>query len=62
MNMQAMLDEIRGELDREHGQEPGWSGPITDAYLRGYGTHPRWAEVGEAAVYRDAHDNHGWYT
>jgi hypothetical protein len=59
--LQAVVDQIRGELDREHGQEPGWSGPITSAYLRGYCTPPRAAEHREREAYQEAHCQHGWY-
>lgn len=57
--MQEIIDELRGELDRKHSQEPGWSGPITAAYMRGYGRHPRHAEFVEAATYREATENMG---
>jgi len=54
------LDELRGELDKEHGFEPGWSGPITDTYLRGYGKHPNAKKHAEVDSYREGL-NHGWY-
>lgn len=62
MDMQEIIDSLRGELDKKHGQDPGWSGPATYAYMRGYGEHPRQAEINESAIYRDGHCNHGWYT
>lgn len=58
---QRLIDTLRGELDRKNGQEPGWSGPITEGYLQGYGTHPRAAEHAEASAYREGHLDHGWY-
>ena len=42
--IQEQMDITRGELDKENNQDPGYSGPITDAYLVGYGNHPRLAE------------------
>jgi hypothetical protein len=38
---QKIIDELRGELDRKYGQDPGWSGPATKAYMRGYGSYRR---------------------
>ena len=34
--VQQVIDEERGYLDRRNGLGIGWSGPITEAYLRGY--------------------------
>jgi len=59
--LQAVVDQVRGELDRSHGQEPGWSGPITSAYLQGHGSPPRAAEHREREAYQEAHWEHGWY-
>ena len=42
--IREQMDITRGELDKKNHQEPGWSGPITSAYLIGYGKHPRHAE------------------
>lgn len=42
--IQEQVDITRGELDKENHQEPGYSGPVTDAYLIGYGKHPRFIE------------------
>jgi hypothetical protein len=58
---QAILDEMRGELDKKNGQEPGWSGPATTAYMRGYGTHVRAAEHYEQHAHKESHTAHGWY-
>lgn len=57
-----LIDELRGELDRSHGVGLGWSGPVTPAYLRGFGTPPQWQEQRDAAADADANQNHGWYT
>ena len=54
------LDEIRGEIDREYGVSPGWSGPITDAYLTGYGKHPDEAAHREQDRRREL-VMRGWY-
>ena len=62
MNTQEIVDEERGFLDRKHGQEPGWSGPITTAYMRGYGDTQDQSQRRERETYNDAHQNHGWYT
>jgi hypothetical protein len=37
-DVQAIVDEERGWLDRSHGVGCGFSGPVTDAYLRGFGS------------------------
>ena len=60
--LQDLIDELRGELDRTHHQDPGWSGPATPAYMRGYGRHPRQAGFDEQSTYIETHLNHGWHT
>ena len=37
-DVQAIVDEERGWLDRSHGVGCGFSGPVTDAFLRGFGS------------------------
>lgn len=61
LKLQQLIDEERGFLDRKHGQDPGWSGPITQAYLKGYGENPRAKEHMEQRVYHESHCEHGWY-
>ena len=62
MTNQQLLDELRGELDREHNVGLDWSGPVTDDYLRGYGDHdPQQTAARESATYAEAHYEHGWY-
>lgn len=35
--MQTILDELSGEIDRKHGLAPGWAGqPLTVSYMKGY--------------------------
>ena len=57
---QDLVDFLRGELDKEHGFDPGWSGPITDAYMIGYGSHPREREQLEVSAYSESL-HRGWY-
>jgi hypothetical protein len=60
--LQTILDELRGELDRKHGQDPGWSGPATNSYMLEYGRHPRQKDFDESNSYHEAHIAHGWHT
>lgn len=60
--VQNIIDEERGFLDRKKGQEPGWSGPITSAYMKGYGNSQEQQTRRELQTNIDAHVNHGWYT
>ena len=36
LRIQEVTDELRGRFDREYLQDVGNSGPVTDAYARGY--------------------------
>lgn len=58
---QHFIDEIRGELDKEKHREPGYSGPITDSYMIGYGKHARHNQHVERETRVEIHCNHGWY-
>lgn len=51
--LDEVLDELYGELDREHGKEPGWSRHPSSAYMRGYGRHPRQAAFDEQRRQRE---------
>lgn len=62
MQIQKIVDELRGELDKENHQEPGFSGPITDAYMTGYGKHGRDNQHIERETHTEIHCNHGWHT
>ena len=62
MEIQGVVDELRGELDRANHQSPGWSGPATEAYMRGYGAPEDAAAASERATYHETHITHGgWY-
>ena len=56
----ALIDVLRGELDKKLGADPGWSGPITKAYLEGYGDIPNEDEHLAVSTYNESL-NHGWY-
>lgn len=62
MGTQEIIDELRGELDRANMQEPGWSGPVTTAYIRGYGAHPMGEHHKMQDEYRRTHVEMAWYT
>ena len=61
-NLTDVLDELRGELDRAHQQPAGWSGPITAAYILGFGDDYDSRQKREARAYVEGHTEHGWYT
>jgi hypothetical protein len=60
--MQELVDFTRGEIDREKGMECGYSGPVTTAYLDGYGLDRDWKRKAEAAASIESRTMHGWYT
>lgn len=57
---QEFMDELYGELDREHGFDPGRSCFPTPAYMRGYGTPRRRLDVEEQSR-RTELVQRGWY-
>lgn len=60
--LQAIIDEERGYLDREHRQGCGWSGPVTPAYLRGYGEDADMRQRSRAThEFNACYVEHGWY-
>ena len=60
--LQDELDELRGELDKRNNQAAGWSGPITGAYMRGFGPDYDLSNKRLARVCIELRTEHGWYT
>lgn len=60
-NVQAIIDEERGWLDRSHGLGCGFSGPVTAAYVQGFGPGSDEEARASAAAQRANCVERGWY-
>lgn len=61
VEVQTIIDEERGWLDRSRGVGCGFSGPVTAAYMRGFGSGSDEEARSAAAAQRANCVEHGWY-